>query len=143
MTINDRINQIIEAEHLTVASLARRLEIGDQTVRSVCVLHRNKPSFEFINKLIHAFEWLNPRWLITGEGEMRIPTNEGHDSPSNTTTSRDIESILEYMHEKDIRIDEYLKAKDQKIEDLLIESTTWRVRYEELSRGYHTHSANQ
>lgn len=68
MEINDRINQIIEHEHLSVAAFARKIGIGDQTVRSVCVLRRNKPGFEFLSNLIQTFEWLDPKWLLTGEG---------------------------------------------------------------------------
>ena len=51
MDIADRINQIIEHEDLSIAAFARKINVGDQTVRSVCVLRRNKMC---IRDRIHA-----------------------------------------------------------------------------------------
>lgn len=59
-------------ENLNVAAFARKINVGDQTVRSVCILKRNKPGYDFIVNLIQTFEWINPYWLLTGEGEMRV-----------------------------------------------------------------------
>ena len=70
MDICDRINEIIKHENLNIASFARKIGIGDQTVRGVVAMRRNKPGFDFIMKIVQTFDWLNAHWLITGEGDM-------------------------------------------------------------------------
>lgn len=116
MEIADRINQIIEKEGLTIASFARKIGIGDQTVRSVCTLRRNKPGFDFLSNIIQTFEWIDPVWLLTGKGCME--KNEGgKDDGQNGNPS--LEELVTYLREK-----------DAKIEKLIEEKTTWRLRYE-------------
>lgn len=117
MDIAERINQIIDREGLTVASFARKIGVGDQTVRSVCVLKRNKPGFEFLSNLIQTFEWLNAVWVLTGKGEMVL------DSDRNERCSGD--SVAELV--------KYLREKDEKIERLIEEKTTWKIKYEMTS----------
>lgn len=117
MDIAERINQIIDREGLTVASFARKIGVGDQTVRSVCVLKRNKPGFEFLSNLVQTFEWLNPVWVLTGKGEMEINRDKND--------GVDVDSIAELV--------KYLKEKDEKIERLIEEKTTWKLKYEMTS----------
>lgn len=115
MEINDRINQIIEHEHLSVAAFARKIGIGDQTVRSVCVLRRNKPGFEFLSNLIQTFEWLDPKWLLTGEGSM-VRKN------CDATEPRSGNSLIELI--------EYLREKDRRIEQLIEKNTELKLKWE-------------
>lgn len=102
MDICDRINLIIEKEGLTVASFARKIGTGDQTVRGCVVQRRNKPSYEFIAKIIQTFDWLNPRWFITGEGEMIMGKNEPQPS---------LDSLIQYLREKDDKIEKLIEEK--------------------------------
>lgn len=118
MDIADRINQIIDHEGLTVASFARKIGIGDQTVRSVCVVKRNKPGYDFLANIVQTFEWLNPAWLLTGRGEMSVTraANEGF-------SASDMSQLIAYLREK-----------DEKIEHLIEEKMSWKVRYELMTR---------
>lgn len=70
MDIIERIEKIIEHEGLSVSAFARKVGVGDQTIRGIVVQHRNKPGFDLINKIVRACDWLNVEWLVTGEGEM-------------------------------------------------------------------------
>lgn len=128
-SINDRINLIIKRERLTIAAFARKISIGDQTVRSVCVMKRNKPSFEFISNIVQTFDWLNPRWLITGEGSMDVA---GMSEPA--AGAADLRPLIDYMREKDVKTSEFLREKDRKIEELIVETTEWRMKYELSNR---------
>lgn len=65
-TINDRVRYIIEKEGHTISSFARKIDIGDQTIRSI-TKDRNKPSYELIVKIIESFEWVDANWLVMGE----------------------------------------------------------------------------
>jgi len=120
MEIADRINQIIAHEGLSIASFARKISIGDQTVRSVCSLKRNKPGFDFISNLIQTFEWVDPVWLLTGKGSMER-------SDGRRTNRPDSDGIGELV--------QYLKEKDRKIEQLIEEKTSWRIKYEMKSKA--------
>lgn len=116
MDINDRLIKIMEHEGLTPAAFSRKIGVGDQTVRSVCVMRRNKPSFDFLSKVVQSFEWLDPFWLLTGEGEMQRPNN-----PQQT-------GYCEVNKLKDLIM--YLKEKDGKIERLIEENTALKIIFE-------------
>jgi len=120
--ISSRINQIIEKEGLTVSSFARRINIADQTVRSVCSLQRNKPGYDFLAAIIHSFEWLNAEWLITGKGEM--VKKDGDCSHSINNSPDAIKELVAYLREKDAQI-----------KSLIEEKTEWKVRYEISQNG--------
>lgn len=123
MDICDRINQIIEREGLTTASFARKIGVGDQTVRSVVVLKRNKPGYDFLLKITQTFEWLNIRWLITGLGDMELKKEVENDNTHNYDTQlRSISNnLIDYLHEK-----------DNKIEKLIEEKSMWKYKYLQL-----------
>ncbi|WP_036932204.1 helix-turn-helix transcriptional regulator [Prevotella sp. HUN102] len=65
-TINDRIRYIIEKEGHTVSSFAKKMDIGDQTIRSI-TKDRNKPSYDIIVKIVENFDWVDANWLVMGE----------------------------------------------------------------------------
>lgn len=113
MEISDRINQIMEREKLSVAAFSRLTGIADQTVRSVCVLRRNKPSFDFLLKIVQTYEWVNPEWLLTGNGDMEKQSGDAACAPHDIA-----------------RLVDYLKEKDKKIEMLIEEKTIWKIKYE-------------
>lgn len=123
MDICDRINQIIEKEGLTTASFARKIGVGDQTVRSVVVLKRNKPGYDFLLKISQTFEWLNTDWLITGLGEMEVKKGVENVTKIDYSSNYDdiIKNLITYLHEK-----------DTKIEQLVEEKTMWRFKYLQL-----------
>ncbi|MDE7135777.1 MAG: hypothetical protein K2N91_04025 [Muribaculaceae bacterium] len=129
-TINDRICTLIDHEGLSIAAFARKINIGDQTVRAVCVLKRNKPSFEFITNIVQTYNWLNPKWLLTGEGSMTSTDTDDSSCKYKSTSFQNMRDLLAYMKEKDVETAEFLREKDKKIEELIVESTEWRMKFE-------------
>ncbi|ERK40220.1 DNA-binding helix-turn-helix protein [Segatella baroniae F0067] len=65
-TINDRIRYIIEKEGHTVSSFAKKIDIGNQTIRSI-TKGRNKPSYDIIVKIVDSFDWVDANWLVMGQ----------------------------------------------------------------------------
>lgn len=128
-TINDRICTLIEYEGLSIAAFARKINIGDQTVRSVCILKRNRPSFEFITSIVQTYDWLNPKWLLTGEGPMINTDGEDASCKYKSTSFQNMRDLLAYVRERDVETAEFLREKDKKIEELLVESTEWRMKF--------------
>ena len=64
-----RLKTIMSENNLSSSELATKLEIPESNITHY-LIGRNKPSYEFIYKILVLFPILNARWLITGEGEM-------------------------------------------------------------------------
>ncbi len=64
-----RLKVIMSENNLSSSELATKLEIPESNITHY-LIGRNKPSYEFIYKILVLFPILNARWLITGEGEM-------------------------------------------------------------------------
>ena len=65
-----RIKKWIENEELKPASFADKIGVNRATVSHV-LSGRNKPSIDFLDKMIRAFPDLNSNWIVIGEGFMR------------------------------------------------------------------------
>lgn len=113
MDICERIKELIEDQKMTIASFARRIGVGDQTVRGIVVQKRNKPGYDVLLKIAQTFEWLDVEWLITGKGEMRKPVITPEE---NEAKNMNLSIFVDY-----------LKKKDEKIERLLEENVTLKV----------------
>lgn len=113
MDICERIKELIEDQKMTIASFARCIGVGDQTVRGIVVQKRNKPGYDVLLKIVQTFEWLDVEWLITGKGEMRKPVITPEE---NEAKNMNLSVFVDY-----------LKKKDEKIERLLEENVTLKV----------------
>lgn len=67
--MKDRLQQFLDLEQLTPAKLADILEVQRSGLSHI-LSGRNKPGFDFINKLLTKFPSLNSDWLITGKGKV-------------------------------------------------------------------------
>jgi len=67
--VNERLLKLMEQEKVTAAKLADILEVQPSAISHI-LSGRNKPSFDFIQKLATNFPKLNIDWLITGKGNM-------------------------------------------------------------------------
>lgn len=67
--MKERLQKLIEAEHLTPARLAEIIGVQRSAI-SHLLAGRNKPSFDLINRLLNKFPAISGNWLITGKGDM-------------------------------------------------------------------------
>ncbi len=67
--MKDRLMRFMESEQVTSAKLADILDVQRSGLSHI-LSGRNKPSFDFIQKLMVKFPALNSDWLITGKGAM-------------------------------------------------------------------------
>jgi len=67
--MRNRLQQFLNAEQLSPARLSDIIGI-QRSGMSHILSGRNKPSFDFIQKLLLKFPTLNSEWLITGKGKM-------------------------------------------------------------------------
>ena len=66
--MNSRLQQFLELENLTPARLADIMGIQRSGLSHI-LSGRNKPSFDFLHKLLIKFPHINGDWLMTGRGK--------------------------------------------------------------------------
>ena len=67
--MQDQIKEILVKERISSSQFADRIGVQRSSVSHV-LSGRNKPGFDFIQKILVAFPEINGDWLITGSGEM-------------------------------------------------------------------------
>lgn len=70
MEIKDRLRMIMESHKLNAGSFADKIGVQRSNVSHV-LSGRNKPSFDFVEKLLHAFPRVSAEWLFTGRQEKK------------------------------------------------------------------------
>ena len=91
MLINDRIRLIMKVNELNASAFADIIDVNKSSISHV-LSGRNRPSLDFLEKIISHFPNVNASWLITGE------TREGEFIPDEAlvTTSANKKEI-EYI----------------------------------------------
>lgn len=67
--MNKRLQQFITAENLSQSQFADKINVARASVSHI-LAGRNKPGFDFVEKMAKAFPALNIEWLITGKGKI-------------------------------------------------------------------------
>ncbi len=67
--MKDRIKQIMDNEQLGSARFADILQIN-RAVISHILNGRNNPSLDVVTKILSEFDYINPEWLLSGNGNM-------------------------------------------------------------------------
>ena len=67
--MKERIREILKNEKLTSAQFADRIGVQRSSISHI-LSGRNKPGFDFIQKIIKNFPEINAEWLITGNGRI-------------------------------------------------------------------------
>jgi transcriptional regulator with XRE-family HTH domain len=92
--MKDQILKIIEAEGLTPAKFADEIGVQRSSISHI-ISGRNKPSYDFIIKIIDRFRGINTEWLLTGKGSM-IKSSEMENNPKKTLfDTENIENKIE------------------------------------------------
>jgi transcriptional regulator with XRE-family HTH domain len=67
--MKEQINKIMEAEGMSPAKFADEIGVQRSSISHI-ISGRNKPSYDFIVKILERFEGINADWLLTGKGSM-------------------------------------------------------------------------
>ena len=73
--IKDRIFKLLNEENLSSSKFADILNVQRSSISHI-ISGRNKPSLDFIQKVLINFPAVNPDWLIIGKGEMYLQTQQ-------------------------------------------------------------------
>lgn len=69
----DQIQTILRKEDISASQLAEKIGVQRSSISHI-LSERNKPSLDFITKLLEAFPHINSEWIITGKGSYRKET---------------------------------------------------------------------
>ncbi len=62
-----RVDKILKEYELSAATFADKIQVGRATISHI-LSGRNKPSLDFVMKVIHAFPQVDLYWLLEGKG---------------------------------------------------------------------------
>jgi len=73
-TVNERIRDLIHHLGVSDRRFAEMIEVPQTTISNL-FNRRTEPSYKILHAIINRFEFVNPKWLLTGEGTMRLKEN--------------------------------------------------------------------
>ena len=74
----ERIRTLIKSKNLNAAQFADSIGVQRSSISHV-LSGRNKPSLEFIQKIMKTYPDINSEWLISGSGEIEKETDSSSD----------------------------------------------------------------
>ncbi|MBO7199983.1 MAG: helix-turn-helix transcriptional regulator [Bacteroidales bacterium] len=121
----DRINMLLKAKNITVSQFSQAIKI-QRSGMSHILSGRNKPSLDFVLRVLKRYPEINPSWFLMGEGEMYI-------SDKIDTQTTMFPSQLEIDDAKEIiDVDEH---KQEPINNELIDSQNRYLDNENITMG--------
>lgn len=96
MLIHDRIKLIIKANNESPSSFADNIDVKRSNLSHV-LSGRNKPSLDFLSKIISCYPNVNASWLITGvtrDGQFEAPTEKKTEVQQTDSIQKEIEQII-------------------------------------------------
>lgn len=70
--MNERIALLLKFKNISAAVFADEIDVQRSGISHI-LSGRNKPSLEFIQKVLKVYPEINPEWLISGKGSMLKP----------------------------------------------------------------------
>ena len=99
--MHNRLKNWMGSESLKSSVLADNIGVNRATISHI-LSGRNKPSIDFLQKLLHSYPDLNANWLITGIGYMQENQNQ-----QEVKSSKSIGKVVVFYDDKSF---EELKA---------------------------------
>lgn len=81
--MNHRVELLIKLKNLTPAQFADELKVQRANVSHI-LNGRNKPSLDFVQRIIRRYPDVNIRWLLFGEGEILALSHQNNDKIDET-----------------------------------------------------------
>lgn len=91
MDMKDRLLKFLNQEQLTSARFAEVIGVQPSSISHI-LSGRNKPGFDFIQKILTSYPSLSAEWLILGRGPVYKPQNIQRDLFSETQVNQPVQS---------------------------------------------------
>ncbi|PLX01158.1 MAG: transcriptional regulator [Marinilabiliales bacterium] len=108
--MKDRILEILKEESLSSAKFADEIGVQRSSVYHV-LSGRNKPSLDFLQKIISRYRAINTEWLLTGRGSMY----KDQGTPKNLFSSQQVgkEEDQPQLDPKSVQLEENRLSEDE------------------------------
>lgn len=83
--MKEQLIKLINHYGLSASKLAGIIGVQPSSISHI-ISGRNKPSFDFIKALIEKYPEINTKWLLTGNGNMFLNTNDVEKNKMNIIT---------------------------------------------------------
>ena len=107
--VTERVKRIMEDHSLSYSQMADKIGVQRSAISHI-LSGRNKPSLDFILKLLRAFSDVSSDWLLKGEKQVQKSSEKTMSKSSEFLSSKSIEKILVLYTDKSV--EEY-QAFDQ------------------------------
>ena len=74
LKMNKRFQKWLDYNDINSNKLAEKINVSRATISHI-ISGRNKPSVDFLHKILKKYPDLNLNWLVTGAGSMKIDNN--------------------------------------------------------------------
>ena len=71
LNMNKRFKKWLDYNDINSNKLAENINVSRATISHI-ISGRNKPSVDFLHKILNKYPELNLNWLVTGKGSMKI-----------------------------------------------------------------------
>ena len=94
--MKDRIVKFLASERISPAEFADKIGVQRSSMSHI-LNGRNHPSAAFLQKMMQVYPFLNPRWLMIGEGTMNMNTDSSPIPPINApiASNQEISSSIQ------------------------------------------------
>lgn len=89
MSISDRLQMVIKMNGMTNATFADTIGVQRSSISHV-LSGRNKPSIDFIQKILEAFPKVDANWLVAGRKVGRSHPEVEDSKPSSSTREEEV-----------------------------------------------------
>lgn len=121
MELNERIEYIMKLNRMNASAFADKIGVQPSSVSHI-LSGRNKPSLEFVQKILNAFPKVDTDWLISGkasnnvEAQIEPAENENEElleKKSSLGNLKKIQRILIFYNDQSF--EEYLPSSNQSL----------------------------
>ena len=113
-----RLSRIMDFYDLSAASFADKIDVGRSSI-SHLLSGRNKPSLDFVLKIVNAFPEVELYWLLNGKGSFpKTETSSAPPAPESPAASSGKQQDL--FQENKILPREVIPAKNKSIHKIVI-----------------------
>jgi transcriptional regulator with XRE-family HTH domain len=93
MDIKDRLEEFLKLNNLTASSLADRIQVQRSSVSHV-LSGRNKPSLDFVAKIIDVYPDIDLKWFVSGVKSVELVKNDLTNNSLKDVDSSSVKKIV-------------------------------------------------
>jgi Helix-turn-helix. len=122
--MQDRLLKLLTTKQLSATKFAEIIGVQKSSISHI-ISGRNKPSFDFIEKVLQKYPEVNPEWLILGKGGMYrqstqatlfdpppiLKSNDVQESTQNINNSPDNQDKVDFLSSQQV-VENAIKRKE-------------------------------